>query len=66
MLKHSIIKISEKSEISISGGLQIEGMNNLKISTNRVYETLENRKLGTFAKNLISYIYVDFSASFYT
>lgn len=65
MLKHSIIKISEKSEISsISGGLPIEGMNNLKISTNRVYETLENRQLGTFAKNLISY--VDFSASFYT
>ena len=37
MLKHSIIKINEKSEISsISGGLPIEGMNNLKISTNRV------------------------------
>ena len=37
MLKHSIIKINEKSEISsISGGLPIKGMNNLKISTNRV------------------------------
>ena len=42
MLKHSIIKISEKSEISsISEGLPIEGMNNLKKSTNRVYETLK-------------------------